>query len=122
MEEKRIFWVASSKKDLEKFPKTVKEAVLFALTFAKNGSKHESAKPFKGCGVGISVMEIVQRGENATFRLLYTAKLKNAIYVLHAFKKKSQKGIKTPKTDVEKINNRYKRAVEHNKELEEQKQ
>ena len=92
---KRLFWISSSKKDLEKFPKKVKDSIIFALGLAIKGEKHSTAKPFKGCGGGASVMEIVQRGENATFRLLYAAKFKDAIYVLLAFQKKSKTGIKT---------------------------
>lgn len=113
---KRLFWIASSNKDLEKFPMTVKNTMLFALGLAQKGEKHSSAKPFKGFG-GTSVMEIVQRGENGTFRVLYAIKFEDAVYVLHAFQKKSKKGIKTPKQEVDLIHARYKQAILHNEEL-----
>lgn len=46
--EKRLFWIASSKRDLEEFPDDVKKTVLFALGLAQRGEKHATAKPFKG--------------------------------------------------------------------------
>lgn len=113
---KRLFWIASSKEDLEEFPKEIKNTILFALGLAQKGEKHASAKPFKGFK-GTSVMEIVQRGENATFRVLYAIKLEHAVYVLHSFQKKSKQGIKTPKQDVDLIYSRYKRALAHHEEF-----
>lgn len=110
MENRQLVWVSSSKKDLEDFPDTVKKTMLFALDLAKIGGKHAKAKPFKGF-TGSSVLEIVQRGSNSTFRTLYMIEFKEAIFVLHCFKKKSNEGIKTPKKEVDLIHNRYKQAV-----------
>jgi phage-related protein len=45
-----------------------------------------------------------------TFRAVYTVRIKGVIYVLHAFQKKSKKGISTPKTEIEKIKRRLKEA------------
>ena len=90
--------------------------MLFALGMAQKGEKHVTAKPFKGF-IGTSVMEIVQPGKNATFRVLYAIKFEDAVYVLHAFQKKSPKGIKTPKHEVNLIHARYKQALAHNEEL-----
>lgn len=110
MENRQLIWVSSSKKDLEEFPDSVKETMLFALDLAKVGGKHAKAKPFKGFS-GSSVLEIVQRGSDSTFRTLYTVEFKEAVFVLHCFKKKSTEGIKTPKKEVDLIHNRYKQAV-----------
>jgi len=116
LENRQLVWVSSSRKDLEEFPDPVKETMLFALDLAKVGGKHAKAKPFKGFS-GASVLEIVQRGKDATFRALYTVEFKEAVFVLHCFKKKSTEGIKTPKKEVDLIHNRYKQAVELYKKL-----
>lgn len=116
MENRQLVWVSFSQKDLEEFPDPVKETMLFALDLAKVGGKHGKAKPFKGFS-GSSVLEIVQRGKDSTFRTLYTIEFKEAIFVLHCFKKKSTEGIKTPKKEVDLIHNRYKQAIDLYKKL-----
>ena len=116
MENRQLVWVSSSQKDLEEFPNPVKETMLFALDLAKIGGKHGKAKPFKGFS-GSSVLEIVQRGRDSTFRTLYTVEFKEAVFVLHCFKKKSTEGIKTPKKEVDLIHSRYKQAIDLYKKL-----
>ena len=61
----------------------------YALYQAQIGSKHRSAKPLKGFG-GAAVLEIVTDHVGDTFRAVYTVKFASAIYVLHAFQKKSK--------------------------------
>lgn len=60
-------------------------------------------------------MELVENDEAGTFRAVYTVKLESAIYVLHAFQKKSKKGIKTPQQDIELVRRRLKVAEDDNK-------
>jgi phage-related protein len=67
------------------------------------------AKPFKGVGSG--VYEIVKRYDTDTYRAVYAVKIGEKVYVLHAFQKKSKKGIKTPQSDVDLIKQRYKDAL-----------
>ena len=55
-------------------------------------------------------MEIVADFDGDTFRAVYTVKIKGVIYVLHAFQKKSKKGIATPKAEIDKIKRRLKVA------------
>lgn len=69
-------------------------------------------KGFKGAGV----VEIVEDHDGDTYRAVYTVKLKAVVYALHAFKKKSKKGIKTPKPELDIIKQRLKSAQEHHKE------
>jgi phage-related protein len=71
--------------------------------------KHEDAKPLKGFG-GAGVLEIVSDHQGDTFRAVYTVKFALAIYVLHAFQKKSKTGIKTPVSDMKLIARRLKTA------------
>jgi phage-related protein len=55
---------------------------------------------------GWSVLEIVAFGEAATFRAVYTLRFADAVYVPHAFQKKSKKGITTPKQEIDLIRHR----------------
>ena len=45
-----------------------------------------------------------------TYRAVYTVRLESAVYVLHAFKKKSKQGSKTPQSDIDLIKRRLKDA------------
>jgi phage-related protein len=109
---KPLFWVASSKDDLRAFPEDVKDMMGFALYQAQIGDKHVAAKPLKGFG-GAGVLEIVENHEGNTFRAVYTVKFAKVVYVLDAFQKKSKKGAKTPKGDIDRIKRRLKAAEEH---------
>ena len=74
-----------------------------------------SAKPLKGFK-GARVLEVVEDFDGETYRAVYTVKLADVVYVLHAFQKKSKRGIATPKQDIELIEARFKRAKEHHAE------
>ena len=81
-----------------------------AIGVAQRGSKARSAKPWKGEGSG--VLEIVSDFDSDTFRAVYTVSFKEAVYVLHCFQKKSPRGRKTARTDVELIRDRLNAARE----------
>ena len=87
---KPVEWVGSSKGDLKKFPAAVQDQAGFALYQAQAGLKHRAAKPLKG--LGTHVLEVVSRHDGDTYRAVYTVRFKAAVYVLHAFQKKSQTG------------------------------
>jgi len=106
---KPVFWVASSRKDLKKFPKGVRQTVGQALFDALTGSKHPDVKPLRGFG-GAGVLEVVEDDEGNTYRAVYTVKFAGVVYVLHAFQKKSKSGIKTPPEEIEKVKARLKEA------------
>ena len=108
--EKPVDWVGSSKRDFIEFPEAVKDEMGNALGVAQFCGKHPSAKPWKGEGPG--VFEIVEDFDGDTYRAVYTVKFEKVIYVLHAFQKKSPKGIKTAKGDVETVERRLKLARE----------
>ncbi|WP_322894932.1 MULTISPECIES: type II toxin-antitoxin system RelE/ParE family toxin [unclassified Yoonia] len=110
MELKPCRWVGSAKKDLQHFPAKVKEHIGTALMYAQAGSKVGCAKPLKGFGTG--VLEIVDDHDGDTYRCVYLLRLKGCVYVLHAFQKKSKKGIKTPTQDIVLIRSRIKLAQE----------
>ena len=79
-----------------------------ALGLAQFGGKHLKAKPWKGQGPG--VFEVVEDHDGGTYRAVYTVRFKEVVYVLHAFQKKSPKGIRTARPDVELIARRLKAA------------
>jgi phage-related protein len=106
--EKPLFWVGSSLEDLKGFPSPVQDAIGSALAVAQFGGKHPAAKPWKGEGPG--VLEIVEDHDRSTYRAVYTVRFASAMYVLHAFQKKSRSGIKTDQSDVELIRRRLKAA------------
>lgn len=90
-------------------PDPVQDAMGYALYQAQIGAKHDSAKPLRGFG-GAGVLEIIAEHVGDTFRAVYTVKFATAIYVLHAFQKKSKSGIKTRSEDLELIQRRLKAA------------
>lgn len=104
-----VEWVGSSYKDFRAFPDEVQDHVGYALHLAQTGHKHDDAKPLKGFG-GAGVLEVVSDHAGDTFRAVYTVKFALAVYVLHAFQKKSKTGIKTSTADMELIERRLKAA------------
>lgn len=107
---KPLVFVADSRRVLKNFPKAVQEHVGFALYQAQMGGKHVDAKPMKMAEGG--VLEVVSDYQGNTFRAVYTVRLKKAVYVLHAFQKKSKHGIATPRNIVDLIKQRLQRAIE----------
>ncbi len=103
---KSLKWIGSSKKDLLAFPKEVRHEMGYALYVAQKGETHESAKLFKGHGSG--VYEIVSDYNKNAYRAIYIVNIGEAVYVLHAFQKKSKTGIKTPKEKITVIEERLK--------------
>jgi phage-related protein len=106
--EKPLFWIGSSREDLLAFPETVKDEIGTALSVAQFGGKHPSAKPWRGEGPG--VFEVVEDHRRDTYRAVYTVRFEKAVYVLHAFQKKSPTGIRTAKKDIDLIKRRLNEA------------
>jgi len=100
-----VAWVGSSRHDLASFPKPVRRDMGQALYAAQRGETDPAAKPLKGFG-GASVMEIVDRHDTNTYRAVYTVQFTDAIYVLHAFQKKSTRGTATPEREINRIRRR----------------
>src|SRR3990172_5730580 len=108
--EKPLHWVASSKRDLLQFPDEVVDNIGYALGAVQYGGHPPSAKPWKGLGPGVH--EIVEDDASGTFRAVYTTRFRKAVYVLHAFQKKSPAGVRTARTDVELVARRLKDAMQ----------
>jgi phage-related protein len=96
---------------LSTFPAEVRRRIGGALWEAQIGRKAPYAKPMRGFG-GAGVLEIVDDFDGDTYRAVYTVQFALAVYVLHAFQKKSTRGIATPKVELDLIDRRLKRAIE----------
>ena len=107
-----VRWVGSSYDDGKGFPGEVQDVMGYALHQAQRGRKAGNSKPLKGFK-GASVLEIVDDYDSNTYRAIYTVQYKKTIYVLHAFQKKSKKGIATPKSEIKLIGKRLQAAREH---------
>ena|SRR6266496_2165666 len=115
MASKPIVWMGSSRQDLRSLPEAVRRDVGQALYTAQQGETDPAAKPLKGFGA-TRVMEIVDRHETDTYRVVYTAQFAGTLYVLHVFQKKSKKGVATPRKDIELVCQRLAAAKRHYKE------
>ena len=108
-DERPLHWVGVSKRDFLAFPMAVQEDMGNALGIAQFGGTAPTAKPWKGLGPG--VLEIVESNEGNAYRVVYTVRFEKAVYVLHAFQKKSPSGIRTAKHDVDLVAERLKTAA-----------
>jgi phage-related protein len=102
--------VNAARREFETFPAKVQTEGLAALTVAAEGGKTDNAKPLHGLGSG--VFEIVLNDRAGTFRVVYAVQLGDDLWVLHAFQKKSKKGKKTPRLEIDLIRDRLKRLKE----------
>jgi phage-related protein len=105
---RKPIWMGSSLKDLREFPVEVRREIGTALFWAEQGRMHSAAKPMKGSLRDVT--EIVSDHHGDTFRAMYTTRIGDDVYVLHAFQKKSKKGSATPQHELEVIENRLKAA------------
>jgi len=113
---KEIVYIGSAQKDLKKMPNRVKGIFTHALQMARRRLSHPDTKALKGF-CGRSVIEVIVDHHGDTYRAMYTVKFKGVLYLLHVFKKKSKKGIATPKKDIELLKQRLKRAEAHYKSI-----
>lgn len=86
---KKLRFIGSSLDDLRNFPAAVRGQMGHELLNVQYGEMPKDWKPMPSIGKG--VYEIRIRGENGAFRVIYVSKYEDAIYVLHAFQKKSEK-------------------------------
>src|ERR1035437_2402653 len=99
-EPRPLIWRGTSKSDYMAFPTTVQREMGYALFLAQAGKRHAAmAKTLKGFG-------------GYAYRAIYTVRFVEAVYVLHAFQKKSKTGIKTPKVAINLIEKRLKNLIE----------
>jgi phage-related protein len=109
MDDKQITWVSSSREDLRAFPEEAKRKAGLQLRAIQRGDPPTDFKPMSVIGKG--VYEIRIKTEDS-FRVFYVARFDEAVYVLHAFQKKTQK---TAKHDIETGQQRYQQMLEYRK-------
>ena len=98
---KLLEFVGSSREDLRRFPAEARRAAGFELSFVQQGLGPTDWKPMKEVGPGAMEIRIHVLGE---WRVIYVAKFAAAVYVLHAFEKKSRR---TRREDIELARQRY---------------
>ena len=104
---KPIAWIKAARKVFETFPETVKDRAAAALTVAAEGGKADIAKPLKGLGPG--VLQVAIRYRTDAWRVVYVKELAGRLWVVHAFRKKSKMGLRTPKPEIDLIASRLAR-------------
>ena len=105
-----LSWLKAALREFEDFPEQVRRQIAFGLSRAAEGGKADNAKPLHGIEGG--VFEIVADDRSGTYRAVYALKLGEDIWVVHAFQKKSVRGIKTPQREIDLIRERIKRLRE----------
>ncbi|HBP47867.1 type II toxin-antitoxin system RelE/ParE family toxin [Pseudomonas sp. FSL R10-0056] len=102
-EMKEIMWVGSSLQDLRDFPEVPRKRAGFQLELLQEGEEPDDFKPMKSVGKGVQEIRIAC--DDGAFRVFYVVNRPEAIYVLHAFRKTTQK---TEKRDLDLGRTRYK--------------
>lgn len=105
-----VSWIKAALKDFEMFPERARSIFMAALTIAAEGGKADIAKPMHGMGSGVFEAALPFRGDE--YRVVYAVQLAEEIWVVHAFQKKSRRGIKTPAREVNLVKDRLKRLKE----------
>ena len=99
---KPIEFLGDSLRSLREFPDDAKRDAGYQLDRVQHGLQPEDFKPMPTIGKGVE--EIRVRDDSGTYRVIYTARLADAVYVLHAFQKKTQA---TSKRDIELAKQRF---------------
>lgn len=98
---KPLKFLGTSLDDLRNFPDEARRAAGFELRAVQNGLEPSDWKPMQVIGTGVKEIRIHVMGE---WRVIYVAKIRDSVYVLHAFQKKTRK---TSRHDIELASRRY---------------
>lgn len=105
-----VSWLKPALNEFGKFPEGAKSVCLAALTIAAEGGKADIAKPMQGLGSGVFEIALAFKGD--AYRVVYAVQIGDDVWVVHAFQKKSTKGIRTPRHEFDLIKDRLKRLKE----------
>jgi phage-related protein len=103
MSMKDVEFLGTSLEAVRAFPRDARREVGFQIERLQNGLEPDSWKPMKTIGKGVRELRV--RPANGAYRVIYLATLPDAIYVLHAFEKKTQA---TPQKDIDLAITRFK--------------
>ena len=110
-EPRPLIWRGTSKTNFMAFPPIAQREMGYALFLAQMGERHSTmAKTLGGFG-GATVIEVRESYNGNAYRAVYTVRYAEVVYVLHAFQKKSKKGIATPKAEIDLIEKRLKDLI-----------
>lgn len=107
---RKVNWIKAAHKDFADFPAKAQQRAAEALTVVADGATPDIAKPLTGLGAGVWELAIKERGD--AYRVVYALQIGDDIWVVHAFQKKSQTGIATPKQEIDLVRERIKRLKE----------
>ena len=99
---KPITWLGTSREDVKSFPEKVRQIVGVELMAVQSGHTPSDWKPMSSIGQGVREIRVQYEGQ---YRVIYIAKFGESIYVLHAFRKKTQR---TSRQDLDLARNRLK--------------
>ena len=103
---KRVTFLGNSLKRVREFPEDARQDTGYQLDRVQRGMQPDDFKPMPSIGKGVE--EIRVRDETGAYRVVYTARLAEAVYVLHAFQKKTQA---TSKRDIDLAALRFKELM-----------
>lgn len=106
-----LSWIGQAAKEFNDLPEEAQDAMIFQLGRVQEGKMPDDFKKVQGIK-GAAVYEIRERYDTNTYRCAYTTQLKQAVYVLTCFVKKSRHGIKTDPDDIARIQRRLRVAIE----------
>lgn len=108
-QERKLLFLPPAERDYRALPVGIQRIFGRALNLVQHDLEPVEAKALRGFG-GRQVLELRETDEHGTYRTVYTVRMAEAVYVLHAFQKKSHKGIKTDKQDIDLIKERLRWA------------
>ena len=108
---KPVHFVGSSREDLRDLSENARETAGHQLFKVQQGKEPDDWKPMSAVGPGVNELRVWENSR--TYRVLYVAKFEEAVYVLHAFEKRSQK---TPKGEIQLAKGRYADLLKWRKE------
>jgi phage-related protein len=114
--EKELRFMAGVRDNIRRFPPDVRVNVGHTLWRIEKGDTPDNVSPFEGSASN-EIMKIVERHDTDTYRVVYATKFEKAIYVLHAFKKKSTTGRATPRREIDTVLKRLAAAKDEYKAL-----
>lgn len=107
---KELVFKGTSLKDLKEFPSDVKANAGYQLHKVQTGEEPSDWKPMETIGSGVKEIRLTDGDQH---RVIYLAKFEEAVYVLHCFRKKTQK---TSQTDIKKASAIYKKIIRERKQ------
>ena len=107
---KLVIWLGDSRARVKAFDPAAKHEIGFQLRLVQAGEEPADWKPMRSIGADVSEIRVRMGG---AFRLIYLAKFSEAVYVLHAFQKKSRK---TARLDIELAGLRFRRLIRERRE------